>query len=159
MIEADEKVFKKCEINRPNTDKYNVALCDRDGEIEFMSITGYAQMLSGIVSEYNEEHLKRIYKEVEETNGKIEIIKMQGAKFDTIMQNYKDVDTIDYLSIDVEGGEMKILQSINFDKYNITLIGIEDNYPQSSGIQEFLKDKGYKKLCDLGCDVFFEKQK
>ncbi|MCV3463664.1 FkbM family methyltransferase [Campylobacter sp. FU_497] len=159
LIEADEKVFKKSIEYRPNTDKYNVALCNTDGEVQFMAIRGGAQMLSGIVDEYCKEHLERIHREIKQDGGSYEIIKIQGAKFETIMKNYPQIQEIDYMSIDVEGGEMKILESIDFQKYKINLIGIEDNYPQTSGIKQFLTKKGYKKIASMGCDTFFERIK
>lgn len=33
LIEADKKVFKKSIEYRSNTDKYNVSLCNTDGEV------------------------------------------------------------------------------------------------------------------------------
>ncbi|MCX2717594.1 FkbM family methyltransferase [Helicobacter sp. MIT 21-1697] len=158
LIEADSNVFPKLLQNRqsPTSTKYNVALCDKDEEIEFLQIQG-PQMLSGIMSEYNKEHLERIEREIAEFGGSKKIIKIQGMKFDSIMANHKDIKEIDYLSIDVEGGEMSILESIDFSKYHIHLIGIEDNYPQDSGIYEFLSARGYKEIIRLGCDRFFER--
>ncbi len=143
LIEADSNVYEQLLKNRPNPNisKYNVALCNIDGEVEFMQITGYSQMLSGIVEEYDKRHLERVYKEIQEYGGSYEIIKIKGARFDTIMNDKSK--NIDYLSIDIEGGEMKILQSIDFNKYNIQLIGIENNY-QTNDISNFLKQKGYK---------------
>lgn len=52
---------------------------------------------------------------------------------------------------------MNILASIDFSRYNINLIGIEDNYPQDAGIYEFLTVRGFREIIQLGCDRFFEK--
>ncbi|WP_163555587.1 FkbM family methyltransferase [Helicobacter suis] len=157
LIEADFNVYTLLLRNRPNPKikKHNVALCNIDGEVSFMQITGYAQMLSGIVDEYDKRHLERIEKEVAEYGGDYQIIKMQGARFDTIMQG--EQKKIDYLSIDVEGGEMKVLESIDFNSYDIRLIGIENNY-NTDDIYNFLKLKGYKKILKLGCDDFYVKE-
>ena len=156
LIEADSNVFAKLLENRPNPKvaKHNVALCNTDGEVSFMQITGYAQMLSGIVDEYDERHLERIKREIKEYGGSYEIVKIQGAKFDTIMRNQPR--RIDYLSIDIEGGEMKVLESIDFNKYDIRLIGVERNY-DSLGVANLLEQKGYVKIMQLGCDEFYEK--
>lgn len=113
-------------------------------------------MLSGIVSQYDSRHLERIKREMEE-NETYEIVKVQGARFQSIMANHPEIKEIDYLSIDVEGGEMSILKAIDFNAIPINLIGIEDSYPDSSGIDDFLMQKGYRKICMLGCDSFFEK--
>ncbi|STQ86527.1 FkbM family methyltransferase [Helicobacter muridarum] len=156
LIEADSNIYPKLLENRPNPNikKYNVALCNTDGEVSFMQIIG-PQMLSGIVSEYDKRHLERIDREVAECGGSYQIIKMQGARFSTIMKEQQK--KIDYISIDVEGGEMKILESIDFDSYDIRLIGIENNY-NTDDIYNFLKVRGYKKILKLGADDFYIKE-
>ena len=138
--------------------KYNVALCDFDGEVEFLQISnGGPQMLSGILEAYDERHLAWIDRELAANGGQKKVIKCKAARFETIMQNHPEIGRIDYLSIDVEGGEMKILGAIDFSRFDIRLIGIEDAYPDSSGIREFLAQKGYREIAALGCDRFFEK--
>lgn len=158
LIEADPNVFQKCLENRKsdNTYKYNVALCNTDGKVDFLQIEGPLQMLSGIVEEYNPKHLEGIQNNIKQCGGKMEIIKMNGAKFATILAKHPEIQEIDYLSIDVEGGEMQILESIDFSAIKINLIGIEDNYPQDSGIKDFLHNRGFREICRLGRDRFFE---
>lgn len=158
LIEADSAVFARLLQNRnsnKNT-KYNVALCNTDGIVEFMQIDG-PQMLSGIVSEYDPRHVERIKAEIARSGGSYKIVKMQGAKFTTILKNHPTIHTIDYLSIDVEGGEMKILESIDFSSIKVTLLGIEDNYPDNSGIGEYLMQVGFREIARMGCDRFFER--
>ena len=52
---------------------------------------------------------------------------------------------------------MKILKTVNFDKYKFGLITIENN--QSGKDEEqlipFMKSKGYKALLNVGVDVLF----
>ena len=51
---------------------------------------------------------------------------------------------IDFLSIDVEGGEYEILASFDFERYRIHAIFCEHNYtPQRIKIQQLLAQKGY----------------
>lgn len=53
---------------------------------------------------------------------------------------------IDYLSIDVEGAELDILKSFNFDEYNIKLITIEHNFAdQRQEICDILERFGYRR--------------
>jgi hypothetical protein len=42
-------------------------------------------------------------------------------------ENIVDQNHIDFLSLDTEGNELKILQSIDFDKFNIDVITVENN--------------------------------
>ncbi|WP_066387104.1 FkbM family methyltransferase [Helicobacter himalayensis] len=158
LIEADNAVFQALLKNRPNpkTAKYNVAIYNKDKQIKFMQISGYAQMLSGIISEYDPHHLKRIENEITQYGGSYEIFEMQGIRFDTLMHKHPDITRIDYLSVDVEGGEKSILESIDFNAYHIQLIGVENNY-KDSWIKNFLSKQGYRKIIELGCDEFYEK--
>ena len=49
---------------------------------------------------------------------------------------------IDFLSIDVEGAEMSILSTIDFDLYDIGLLSIENDYNDPKYC-EFLRPRGY----------------
>ena len=51
---------------------------------------------------------------------------------------------IHYLSIDVEGAEINVLESINFNEIFIDIIGFENNYKESAEqIIDFLKVRGF----------------
>ena len=66
---------------------------------------------------------------------------------------------IDYLSIDVEGGEMEILESIDFDFYNIKVISVENNKPEEIVFDKLLKRKGFEYADKLGVDEIFYNKK
>lgn len=51
---------------------------------------------------------------------------------------------IDFISIDTEGTELDVLESMDFEKYDVSLYIIENNYNDSC-IEEFMNKKGYKK--------------
>jgi FkbM family methyltransferase len=91
---------------------------------------------------------------------------------DILMEN--KIDRIDYLSIDVEGYELKVLESIDFSKVDIRLIGLENDlgfkwlpfFGQRLGqelgdnkIRKFLKARGYTYVARIVCDDFFIKIK
>ena len=96
---------------------YNVALTDSTKEVLFLKVNGEDNVLSGIIeSNINSELLQNnLYLKNNPNNDNSEVIKVQGISFEDIMKNYY-VDIIDYISIDVEGGEMNILKAINFEK-------------------------------------------
>lgn len=53
---------------------------------------------------------------------------------------------IDYLSIDTEGSELRILQSFNFSKFSFGIITVEHNYSKDRDpIFKLLTNAGYKK--------------
>lgn len=54
--------------------------------------------------------------------------------------------TIDYLSIDVEGGELDIIESFDFRAYDIALLTVEHNFSDKrGGIYDTLVRQGYRR--------------
>ena len=66
----------------------------------------------------------------------------------------KDTD-IDYLSIDIEGGEMSLIESINFDIVNIKVISVENNVPKEQNFKNFFEGKNFNYFDRIGQDEIF----
>jgi len=142
-IEPIKKVFDKLVINRPNNINLNFAVCNNDGETEFLCNTGYTEMISGIKDNFDPRHLERLHNENIQHGSTTEIIKIKTKKLETIFDE-NHVSHINYLSIDVEGAEFEVIKSINFDKVFIDVIGFENNYNDISiPIIEYLQNKGF----------------
>lgn len=82
----------------------------------------------------------------------------------------RGISHVDYLSVDVEGYEMSVLRSIDFDQVQIEVIGIENasGFPRvpiigrrlglelgSNELRRFLRDKGYDYIARIAFDDFF----
>jgi len=133
----------------------NIAISNKDDILDFLFVEGYPQMLSGLVENYNPKHLERIKFEIENYGGKSQVISVQSKRFSDIIDEVE----IDYVSIDVEGSELSILESIDFDKHNIKLFSVESNYEQENQkIVDFLASKNYFYIKSIGCDDFFAKE-
>jgi hypothetical protein len=113
---------------------------------------------------YNSNHLDRINRELEmyksypeghEFYSKKEIIQMKAVRLQTLFDKY-DMREIDLVSIDVEGAEMQVLNSIDFDKTNIKVFLIENNYGLDKESQ-FLASKGYNHIGNIQWDSVFVK--
>jgi hypothetical protein len=90
--------------------------------------------------------------------GAVERIKVKTVTFGDLMGRYPEISRIDFLSLDVEGAEMSILESIDFSVYHFGLIAIEsiDETPgESDRLRGFLRGKGYEVLLDVGLDLIF----
>tara|TARA_Y100000389_G_scaffold196763_1_gene230225 strand:- start:4580 stop:4849 length:270 start_codon:yes stop_codon:yes gene_type:complete len=55
-IEPIKKVYDKLVINRSNCVNINCAVCNYDGETEFICNTGYTEMISGIKETFDPRH-------------------------------------------------------------------------------------------------------
>jgi FkbM family methyltransferase len=152
-VEPIQNVYDSLVVNRPNCINLNCAVCNNDGVADFISNSGYTEMLSGLKSEYDSRHLNRLHNEVNSYGGNTEIIKVDTQKIETICDKY-NIKHINYLSIDVEGAEFEVIKSINFDKLFIDIIEFENNYNDvSKPIISYLESKNYI-MIHASIDIF-----
>jgi FkbM family methyltransferase len=154
-IEPGTEEFKKLNENRKSKN-INACVSDYDGESEFTYIEGYSMMLSGLSETYNQSHQNRINNEVNHYGGTINKLIMPVFKLQTILDNL-NIKDVDYCSIDTEGSEFNIIKSIDFDKANIKIFSIENNYGDTQ-IQNYLESKGYILYKKIQWDDIFIKQ-
>lgn len=154
-IEPGIEEFKKLNETRKSIN-INACVSDYDGESIFTYIEGYANMLSGLSESYNPSHEMRISNEVRHYGGKVNNIKIEVFKLQTILEKY-GIYEIDFCSIDTEGSEFNIVKSIDFNKTNIKIFTIENNY-QTTEIQNYLENNGYYLHTKLQWDDIFIKK-
>ena len=66
---------------------------------------------------------------------------------------------VDFMSIDIEGNEMGVLNSIDFEKYEFRVICVENNIPQKQNFNEFLSKKGFCFFDRVGVDEIYYNKK
>lgn len=150
-VEANPNVFDKLKANRTCRVE-NVAVWKDDVDLEFLSITGYPEQLSGILESYDPRHLARVDRELAVHGGTRKIVNIAGRKLDTLV----DRKEIDFLSIDTEGSELEILKAIDFSKHDIAVLCIENNFSDPQ-IPEFMRSKGYFYREAVSCDQIYTK--
>jgi FkbM family methyltransferase len=145
-VEPIKKVYDQLVQNRPGCINLNVACSDKDGKASFICNDGYTTMISGLKDNYDPRHLNRLNYELQIHGGTTETIEVDTMRIETICDTY-NINHINYLSIDVEGSEMAVIQGINFDKLFIDIIGFENNFQNTSDpIIKYLYTKGYVTL-------------
>ncbi|MDR1970372.1 MAG: FkbM family methyltransferase [Treponema sp.] len=152
-VEPLPGVFEKLKENR-RCDCYQAALAAQSAaEAVFIHALG-VDTLSGLESEMAEGHEDWIRRE----GGQVERIKVRVLTFPELMAHYPDRRRIDFLSLDVEGAEMSILRTIDFETYDFGLISvecIEEKCREGEELRSFMAGKGYGVLADLGLDLVF----
>lgn len=139
-VEPIPAVFDRLQRNR-RCQCLNGCVGKVDGAVRFQILDGYSQMLSGIVDEYDERHLDRIQRELLEHGGEAHEIEVQCYSMSSLLGLY-GITTIDYLSIDVEGGEHDVLLGLDFSHVTVKVIGVENNY-RDARIPRLLVRNGY----------------
>ena len=94
----------------------------------------------------------------------IDTVKVKVESLESICDEYCKTGDIDFISIDVEGFEMEVLKSNNWNKYKPTLIILESNGSATNPnvIYEhidFLRPLGYKLEYFNGLNSFFRFRK
>ncbi|SFI88951.1 methyltransferase, FkbM family [Bacillus sp. 71mf] len=131
------------------------AIFFEDGYQDFLRVQGptNTEMLSGLVNEYDSRHKNRIDIEIQGSNGSSEVIKVKTFPLQSILDTH-NVTHIDFCSIDTEGSELGVLQSIDFKKVKIECITVENNY-QTKNVEEYLTMQGYRLVEKLEYDDIF----
>jgi FkbM family methyltransferase len=165
LIEPNPIEFAKmANVSRDLSIKENCAISDVEMDVNFLAIGGPCNVLSGIMEFYNSQHLDRINRELQmysgyaeghELHSTREVIQMKAYRLETLFDKH-NIKNVDLISIDVEGAELSVLKSINFDKVDISCFLIENNYGLSEET-EFLKQKGYTLAGNIQWDCVFIK--
>ena len=158
IIEPSPSLYKELIINR-NVHTENILVGDKIQEnIDFLYIEDKTKYigLQGIVENYHPIHLTSAMQEL--NNKSYKILKLNMVTLQQLSDKHT-ISKVDYLSLDVEGSELKVLEGIDFAKLDIKLIGVEINYnDDKNAIYEILNKNGYTffKICG---DHFFIKNK
>lgn len=151
-VEPIPSVFDKLKNSRKCKCIHGAISDKTDEYVEFCAIDGFAEMLSGIVDEYDERHKARILKESEENNCTRQKIKVPNYNFNDVV----DFNHINLLDIDTEGNELNILKSIDYNKYTIDVILVENNFGENH-ISNFLSTKNFVYVATLDADQLFKR--
>tara|TARA_B110000046_G_scaffold79789_1_gene87839 strand:+ start:691 stop:1371 length:681 start_codon:yes stop_codon:yes gene_type:complete len=123
---------------RPNDFNYNCAISNKNEYIKLF----YQKELS---------QLSTIEKDQAETvfQGNIKEKEVKAFTLDEILNRDKYKNSkIDFLDIDVEGADLKVLEGLSFDKFKPELVCVEIHAKEieQSDIYKFLADKNYELL-------------
>lgn len=149
-------IFNILDKNR-NCIKLNAGVSNKKSIETFTYVEGPSHMLSGITDKYDPRHKQRIQAEIKNLGGKETLVQVQCVVLNDVLEEYGFYD-IDYLSIDTEGNELDILKTIDFDKFNIKVMTIENNYNDSYQTS-YITSKGYQLVGRLEADEVFTKLK
>ena len=123
---------------RPNDLNYNCAISNKNEMIKLF----YQKELSQL-STTERNQATTVFQ------GNIKEKEIQAFTLDEILNRDKYKNTkIDFLDIDVEGADLKVLEGLSFDKFKPELVCVEIHKKEikQSDIYKFLADKNYELL-------------
>ena len=145
LVEPDPVIFPKLVRNRPKSQCFDCCLYDENKEIDYVQfeIDGW----SGI-----SEHWPLTRKVRPETH-KHNILKKKAITLEKLLKNNNAPKNIDYLALDVEKSEEKILKNFPFHEFTFKALSIE---APTKFLQALLREKGYIQVENPFCPVFHE---
>ena len=149
-FEPIPEIYEALKKNRTCIIK-NACVGDGNRKVVFCKVDGPSNMLSGIFEHYSEQHFKRIQAEIAKFGGSYELIKVDMLRLSDLLEIGQEIH---YLSIDTEGNELSILQSIDFEKNKFISITVENNY-RDPAVKNFLKRMGFVLLARIKMDEVY----
>lgn len=132
---------------------FEVAIAPNEGEAEFVEITeGYTQM-SGLVDSYDKTLLQRVRSDKRHKENLITVKTMTLSA----LLDHVDIPNPDFISLDIEGGEMACLQSFPFERHDVKIWAIENNRGTPE-IKQLMDQKGYDLVEFCGPDEMYFKR-
>jgi FkbM family methyltransferase len=127
LVEGIPSLYEECKIRRRNSSTYNCALVSQDFAGSFIEMH-YANLMSVV-----EGSLKNQENQIQHINKGLKIqniqqtysIKVPVRTLESILDEFTELPTIDFFSLDVEGYELDVLQGLNIAKYQPKYILVE----------------------------------
>lgn len=129
------------------------AVAAHDGMAEFLEVTeGYTQM-SGLAGQYDPDMLARVRADPrhKEQVAQVETRTLSGILEDAGLQHP------DFVSLDIEGGEVEALTAFPFDRHHVAVWAIENN-TGTQQIRQIMTAAGYDLVEFCGPDELWRKR-
>lgn len=142
-IEPDSNNYLKFVKKRPKDINLNIGIGAKEGRFIFYRF--FPDTLSTFYEKNANKYIKEDFKLVNK-------IKLPVKKLSYVFSKYCAKREISFISIDVEGNEIEILKSNNWNKYRPKIICVEAYTPSSekkyskkkSKLERFMESKNYK---------------
>lgn len=152
-IEPNPKIFNILLANR-NCICERICISDSNSKKPFLLCDGYMlEMYSGLLEDYDPRHLERINTEMQIFGGDKQVIWVDCCTLQNLFEKNM-ITHVDFLSIDIEGGEKAAIQSIDFSAVTIDVIAIENNFNETE-LKKYLETKGYVLKVHIGKDDIY----
>ncbi len=152
-IEPLPSAFEKLKATRSAICE-NVCVADFEGEADFLEVDDSGpleKMFSGLPAHFDPRQMRRL----EYTSARVSR-RVKVTRLSSLLAKHS-LYAIDYCSIDTEGSEFAILSDLDFDRFAISLLTVEDNWGDER-IPRLMAAKGYDVFARLEQDFVFKRR-
>lgn len=144
-----------CKLRNCYTENVGLSTTNQpESDVKFLELTGWGSGLSGVIKNYDARHVQRIRKETQHPNHHTsKEITINTVPLQSLIDKY-GLHQLDLLSLDIEGGELDVLKTLDWDRNQIKVILVENNYKES-GFIRYLDSLGYRVATRIVCDEVY----
>ena len=126
------------------------AIAETDGKAEFIEVeSGFTQM-SGMAHSYDPAMLERVRADARHR----EALRAVETRSLASLLSEHAIMRADFISLDIEGGELEVLRGFPFDRFDVTVWAIENNTGNDS-IRAIMTGNGYRLMELAGVDEIY----
>ncbi|KAL3908158.1 MAG: hypothetical protein SGILL_008589, partial [Bacillariaceae sp.] len=181
LIELIPEKFEQCKVNRPDElAVVNAAVCNQKQDVHVVEIKKWGGVVNGVWEFASEEYRKKVWPKIKDPSNlktvpclpMADIFDKHVAKEPRVARSQltgnPDDGTgnkvhyfFDFYSLDVEGAEFSVLQSIDWTRTAFGVLFLESVYKNQSEdrtntITKFLNEKGYKFLGEQNGSLWYQ---
>lgn len=145
-IEPNINLFNKLQIHRSRDINLNIGVGQKIENICFYIFS------ASCLSTFSEEAAQRAINKGFALTDKVEV---QVYRLDSVLELYLDSRHIDFMSVDVEGYDLEVLKSNDWDRYRPTLVMVEVEHIANDEILNFMKEVGYMPVYNNKANIIF----
>ena len=146
--EPSRTQYKFLEKNR-RCQTVNKAVGFSGDTVEFVEVVEGPAMLSGVNSE--DFAMTKTFLDNDDASRTI----TYDVETVSVMELVGDRSLVDFMSLDIEGAEMKVLESIDFDRVQMRVIAVENSDIGSPIFRTFFDGIGYRYFDTIGHDEIY----
>lgn len=159
-VEANPEYFDLCKNNRPSSACIYSVCLDEQSEEPVIFHAEPAGLLSGIEDNREDEISRRYEKNLALQFQGFKEFKVPTTTVDKILEVNDFQREIDFVSIDVEGSELKVLKGFNLKLYSPRILIIEANSNEAEvTLDKYMHQQGYTKAIKFFCNIFYCRDK
>jgi len=145
LAEPSPQWHEELKNNRPNTKIITDCIWKCSGEKLDFFVSDYGVLSTLVDFKHSDLSSMPGNTQARIKNGKV--VKVETISINDVMEKNFNGDAPSYLSIDTEGSEYEILQSLDFEKYRPVVFTIEHNFTNlQNRIDELMISKGYVRV-------------
>jgi FkbM family methyltransferase len=153
LVEPNPDCFPSLHRNRPMSKVVQAALWSRPTTLLFEKISGGLYGWSAVSVAIDETQRQRMTANIPKTS--IHFVRVQAVTLNDVLCSLPS-NKVDYLSLDVEGSELAVLSVLDWEGFDIDVIGVEDNFGDPE-LAELIRSHGYEHLARVGVDEIWRK--